>query len=127
MIHKSRPVPGLSLISRELRSVEKLLREETRSDVRLVMDVCHHILGSGGKRFRPALTLLAGRMVGFAGKKELFSYAAGIEYAHTSSLLHDDVIDEARVRRSRESANRLFGNAPSIIVGDYLLFKSFSL
>jgi octaprenyl-diphosphate synthase len=127
MIHQSRPVPGLGLISRDLESVERLLREETRSDVRLVMEVCHHILGSGGKRFRPALTLLSGRMVGLTRKKELLSYAAAIEYAHTSSLLHDDVIDEAEVRRSRPSANRLFGNAPSIIVGDYLLFKSFAL
>ncbi|HUT55225.1 MAG TPA: polyprenyl synthetase family protein [bacterium] len=127
MIRKSRPIPGLSLISRDLVSVEKLLREETRSDVRLVMEVCHHILGSGGKRFRPALTLLSGRLAGLTRKKELLSYATAIEYAHTSSLLHDDVIDEAELRRGRKSANRLFGNAPSIIVGDYLLFKSFAL
>jgi octaprenyl-diphosphate synthase len=91
------------------------------------MEVCHHILGSGGKRFRPALTLLAGRLTGLASKKELISYAAALEYAHTSTLLHDDVIDEAELRRGRTSVNRLFGNAPSIIVGDYLLFKSFAL
>jgi octaprenyl-diphosphate synthase len=124
---KARSVPGLSLVSKDLATVEKILRDEVRSDVRLVMEVSRHILGSGGKRFRPALTLLSGRLVGLRRKKELFCYAAAVEFAHTSTLLHDDVIDEADIRRGRRAANRMFGNAPSIIVGDYLLFKAFSL
>lgn len=124
---KKRAVPGLSLIEQDLDRVEKILRKEARSEVRLVMDVGSHILASGGKRFRPMLTLLSGRLIGFHRKKELLGYAAGVEFAHNSTLLHDDVIDEADVRRGETAANRLWGNAPSIIVGDYLLFKAFWL
>lgn len=124
---KTRSIPGFSLVGPDLAAVEKLLDNETRSEVKLVVDVGRHILGSGGKRFRPLLTLLAGRMLGMKRKKELYLYAAGIELSHTSTLLHDDVIDEADVRRGDTSANRIWGNAPSIIVGDYLLFKGFSL
>ncbi len=118
---------GLDLVGRDLEAVESLLAEETRSEVQLVIDVSRHILDSGGKRFRPMLTLLVGRMLGLRRKKELICYAAGIEFAHTSTLLHDDVIDEGEVRRGKISANRAFGNSPSIIVGDYVLFKGFSL
>jgi octaprenyl-diphosphate synthase len=124
---KKRSVPGIDLVKKDIIAVEKLLKEAVRSDVALVVDVSHHILGSGGKRFRPLLTLLAGQLVSMKRKNELFCYAAGIEYAHTSTLLHDDVIDEADIRRGEKSANREFGNAPSIIVGDYLLFSSFGL
>lgn len=120
-------IPGAALVAAELEAVEKRLETESRSDVKLVIDVAHHILGSGGKRFRPLLMLLVARMVGFRRKHELFGYAAGIEFAHTSTLLHDDVVDEADLRRGEVSANRAFGNSASIIVGDYLLFRSFSL
>ena len=120
-------IPGAALVAAELAAVEERLLEESRSDVKLVIDVAHHILGSGGKRFRPLLMLLAARMVGFRRRRELCGYAAGIEFAHTSTLLHDDVIDEADVRRGDVSANRTFGNSASIIVGDFLLFRSFSL
>ncbi len=120
-------IPGASLVESDLAKVEELLQAEARSDVKLVISVAEHILGSGGKRFRPLLALLAGRMLGFRKKKELHAYAAAMEFAHTSTLLHDDVIDEADVRRGETSVNRLWGNAPSIIVGDYVLFKSFSL
>ena len=120
-------MPGLGLIGRELAEVEKVLAASSRSEVRLVMDVAHHILDSGGKRFRPALALLSGRLVKMRRKRELVAYAAGLEFAHTSTLLHDDVIDEADLRRGRVSANRAFGNPHSIIVGDYLLFRAFTL
>ncbi len=123
---KSEP-PGLGLIAADLEAVEKTLSENARSEVRLVLEVASHILGSGGKRFRPMLTLLTGKMLGFRREKELVSYAAAIEFSHTSTLLHDDVIDEAEIRRGAVSANRAFGNAASIIVGDYLLFKSYAL
>ncbi|MFO8056245.1 MAG: polyprenyl synthetase family protein [bacterium] len=124
---RSRTIPGMSLVENELAKVEDLLQAEARSDVRVVLRVAGHILGSGGKRFRPLLTLLSARMLGFKRKNELYAYAAAMEFAHTSTLLHDDVIDEADVRRGRRSANREWGNAASIIVGDYVLFKSFSL
>jgi len=133
---KKKNIPGADLVKADLESVEKRLREEAGSDVALVMEMGHHILGSGGKRFRPMVALLCGKMIGMLlcgkmigmkKKKELVSYAAGMEFAHTSTLLHDDVIDEADIRRGEEAANRIWGNAPAIIVGDYLLFKSFSL
>jgi octaprenyl-diphosphate synthase len=127
MKEKSVKIPGLDLAGRDLEAVEALLGREVRSEVRLVLEVGHHILGSGGKRLRPLLTLLCGRVLGFRPGRELYAYAAAMELAHNSTLLHDDVIDEAEVRRGVRSANRVFGNAPSIIVGDYLLFKSFAL
>jgi len=127
MPKKSQIVPGFSLVEKELSLVEELLLAEARSEVRLVIEVSSHILGSGGKRFRPLLTLLAGRLVGFRRRRELIAYAAAMEFAHTSTLLHDDVIDEADRRRGERSANRRFGNAASIIVGDYVLFKGFNL
>jgi octaprenyl-diphosphate synthase len=127
MKRKVSAMPGLALAGRELEQVETLLAREVRSEVRLVLEVSHHILGSGGKRFRPLLALLSGRLVNFRRKRELFAYAAAMELAHNATLLHDDVIDEADLRRGVRSANRLFGNPPSIIVGDYLLFKAFAL
>jgi len=127
MTRVGRDIPGLELVRRELDAVEDLLRAEARSEVRLVMDVGLHVLGSGGKRIRPLLTLLSGRLAGLRRKKDLIAYAACMEFSHTSTLLHDDVIDEAELRRGKRSANRLFGNQSAIIVGDYLLFKSFSL
>lgn len=120
-------LPGLGLVRKDLEAVERLLERETRSDVKLVMQVSGHILSSGGKRFRPMLTLLSARLVGLRKKRELIAYAAAMEFAHTSTLLHDDVIDEAELRRGQVSANRLFGNAPSVIIGDYLISKSFLL
>jgi len=127
MAKKKSQMPGLDLVGADLAKVEKLLKDEVRSEVKLVLDVGRHILGGGGKRFRPALALLAGKLCGMRPGRELYSYAAAMELAHNSTLLHDDVIDEAEIRRGKQSANRAFGNAPSIIVGDYLLFKSFML
>ncbi len=118
--------PGHELIGAELKEVERVLHEQSRSEVRLVMQVSDHILESGGKRFRPTALLLAARLCGYRGPRAV-SYAAAIEYAHTSTLLHDDVVDEATTRRGRPSANRIWGNQTSVLVGDYLLFKGFHL
>ena len=118
--------PGQALIGAELLEVERVLHDQSRSEVRLVMQVSDHILQSGGKRFRPAALLLSARLCGYRGPQAV-SYAAAIEYAHTSTLLHDDVVDEATTRRGRLSANGLWGNQTSVLVGDYLLFKGFHL
>jgi octaprenyl-diphosphate synthase len=116
----------LSLVSEELARVEEVLCQEARSEAQLILSVSDHILKSGGKRFRPALLLLASRLCGYKGGENVF-YAAAIEYAHTATLLHDDVVDEASVRRGKPSANIVFGNQASILVGDYLLFKAFTV
>ncbi len=116
----------LGLISEELAQVEEVLFQEARSDAQIIFEVSDHLLKSGGKRFRPSLLLLSSRLCGYQGKDNVY-YAAAIEYAHTATLIHDDVVDEARTRRGRPSANVLWGNQASVLVGDYLLFKSFNL
>ncbi|OGP60650.1 MAG: hypothetical protein A2V67_10500 [Deltaproteobacteria bacterium RBG_13_61_14] len=118
--------PGTDLIRRELRELERILREQSRSEVRLLMEVADHILESGGKRFRPAVLLLSAKLCGYSGPRAV-AYAAAVEYAHTSTLLHDDVVDEALTRRGRPSANGIWGNQASVLVGDYLLFRAFYL
>jgi octaprenyl-diphosphate synthase len=118
--------PGTDLIRRELKELERILREQSRSEVRLLMEVADHILESGGKRFRPAVLLLSAKLCGYSGPRAV-AYAAAVEYAHTSTLLHDDVVDEALTRRGRPSANGIWGNQASVLVGDYLLFRAFYL
>ncbi len=116
----------LSLIRDDLDEVEKILLDQVASEVALVNQVGRHLLNSGGKRFRPCLVLLSSRLFGHEGRDSLVC-AAAVEYAHAATLLHDDVIDEATCRRGRPSANRLFGNKASVLVGDYLLFQGFQL
>jgi octaprenyl-diphosphate synthase len=116
----------LGLIQEELARVEEVLFSELRSEVQLIFSVADHILKAGGKRFRPALLILSSKLCGYQGGENVY-YAVAIEYAHTATLLHDDVVDEASVRRGRKSANILFGNQASILVGDYILFKSFNV
>jgi octaprenyl-diphosphate synthase len=116
----------LGLISEELQQVEEVLSQEVRSEAHIIFEVSSHILKSGGKRFRPALLLLSSQLCGYQGKDHIY-YAAAIEYAHTATLIHDDVVDEANMRRGKPSANILWGNQASVLVGDYLLFKAFSL
>ena len=116
----------LGLINSELARVEEVLYQELRSEVQLIFSVSEHILKAGGKRFRPALLILSSKLCGYQGGENVF-YAAAIEYAHTATLLHDDVVDEAVVRRGQKSANLLWGNQASVLVGDCLLFKAFNV
>ena len=110
----------------EMRQVEIHLDRYITSDVKLIPDVAHHLIDSGGKRFRPLLLLISARLCGYTGKHR-FPLAAAIEFIHTASLLHDDVIDEAVLRRGRTSANNVWGNAASVLVGDFLYSKAFKL
>jgi len=110
----------------EMRQVESHLDRYITSDVKLIPDVAHHLIDSGGKRFRPLLLLISARLCGYAGEHR-FPLAAAIEFIHTASLLHDDVIDEAVLRRGRTSANNVWGNAASVLVGDFLYSKAFNL
>lgn len=115
-----------SLYKDEMHRVEAHLDRYITSDVRLIPDVAHHLIESGGKRFRPLLHLICARLCGYDGPHR-FGLAASIEFIHTASLLHDDVIDEALIRRGKTSANHVWGNAASVLVGDFLYSKAFSL
>jgi octaprenyl-diphosphate synthase len=110
----------------DLKKVEETLNREIISDVSLIPEVAHHLIDSGGKRFRPLLLLICSGLCGYRGKHR-FSMAAVLEFIHTATLFHDDVIDQATVRRGKTSANNIWGNAASVLVGDFLYSKSFTL
>jgi octaprenyl-diphosphate synthase len=110
----------------EMSQVEVHLDRYITSDVKLIPEVAHHLIDSGGKRFRPLLQLICSRLCGYEGAHR-FPLAASIEFIHTASLLHDDVIDEAVIRRGKTSANNIWGNAASVLVGDFLYSKAFKL
>ena len=112
--------------SDEMRQIEVHLDRYITSDVKLIPEVAHHLIDGGGKRFRPLLQLISSRLCGYSGEHR-FPLAASIEFIHTASLLHDDVIDEAVIRRSKTSANNVWGNAASVLVGDFLYSKAFKL
>ncbi len=112
--------------SDEMRQIEVHLDRYITSDVKLIPEVAHHLIDSGGKRFRPLLHLICSRLCGYTGD-DRFPLAASIEFIHTASLLHDDVIDEAVIRRGKTSANNVWGNAASVLVGDFLYSKAFKL
>jgi len=114
------------LTTEEAKSVDQLITNELRSDVLLINQMSHYIIGSGGKRLRPMLLLLAGRALGNYNDKHPL-LAAVIEFIHTATLLHDDVVDESDLRRGKDSANNVWGNAASILVGDYLYSSSFKM
>lgn len=117
---------ALNIIGDDLKLVEQQFRNDLESDVPLIRKVGEYVLSSGGKRVRPALLLLAARMCGYGGDKAV-PLASVIEFIHTATLLHDDVVDSATLRRGIASANTLWGNEASVLVGDFLFSKSFSL
>lgn len=107
------------LVNKDFDAVNELIKEKIQSEVNLIDDLSHHIVEGGGKRLRPLLVLLASRACDYQGHKHI-PLAAMIEFFHTATLLHDDVIDESTLRRGRETANEIWGNKVSILVGDYL-------
>ena len=102
-----------------LAEVDKVIRQALHSDVVLVRNVAEYIVNSGGKRLRPALLVLSADACGYQGRDH-YLLAAVVELIHTATLLHDDVVDESSLRRGRPTANAEFGNAPSVLVGDFL-------
>lgn len=115
-----------ALAAPDMAAVDALIRRRLGSDVVLVNQVAEHIIAGGGKRLRPMLLLLAARALGHRGP-DAHQLAAVVEFIHTATLLHDDVVDESDLRRGRKTANALFGNAPSVLVGDFLYSRSFQL
>ena len=124
------PVPDLpaiqALVRADMEAVDGLIRRRLASDVLLVNQVAEYIVGAGGKRLRPMLLLLAAGALGRQGA-DAHQLAAVIEFIHTATLLHDDVVDESDLRRGRRTANAVWGNAPSVLVGDFLYSRSFQL
>jgi len=122
--------PGLpaiqALAADDMAAIDALIRRRLASDVVLINQVAEHIVSAGGKRLRPMLVALAGRATGQVGARH-HQLAAIIEFIHTSTLLHDDVIDESDLRRGRSTANAIWGNAASVLVGDFLYSRSFQL
>jgi len=110
----------------EAKAVDQLIIDELSSDVILINQMGHYIVGNGGKRLRPMLLLLAAKALGGVTNNHLI-LAAVIEFIHTATLLHDDVVDESDLRRGKESANAVWGNAASVLVGDYLYSRAFEM
>ena len=110
----------------EMQAVDEVIRRRLTSEVALVDQIANYIVGAGGKRIRPRLVLLFSRALAFEGASR-FELAAIIEFIHTATLLHDDVVDESALRRGRATANALFGNAASVLVGDFLYSRAFQL
>jgi octaprenyl-diphosphate synthase len=115
-----------SIYKDDLQRVEKCINDNVISEIKLIPEIAHHLIDSGGKRFRPLLLLICSRLCGYQGESR-FPMATVMEYIHTATLLHDDVIDQADIRRGKDSANKIFGNSVSILVGDFLCFKAFML
>lgn len=120
------PAPGPDFMADEMQAVDRVIRERLRSDVALVNQISHYIISAGGKRIRPRLVLLFSNALGFHGP-ERHTLAAIVEFIHTATLLHDDVVDESSLRRGRQTANALFGNAASVLVGDFLYSRAFQM
>ncbi len=115
-----------TLTTAEAKAVDQLIINELSSDVILINQMGHYIVGNGGKRLRPMLLLLAAKALGGVSDSHLLM-AAVIEFIHTATLLHDDVVDDSDLRRGKESANAVWGNAASILVGDYLYSSAFEM
>jgi octaprenyl-diphosphate synthase len=110
----------------EMREVDGVIQRRLQSDVAMINQIAHYIISAGGKRIRPMLVLLFSGALGYAGR-ERFELAATVEFIHTATLLHDDVVDESALRRGRKTANALFGNAASVLVGDFVYSRAFQM
>jgi octaprenyl-diphosphate synthase len=115
-----------ALMAADMREVDDVIRYRLASDVAMVNQIAHYIISAGGKRIRPMLVLLFSSALGFNGR-ERFELAATVEFIHTATLLHDDVVDESALRRGRQTANALFGNAASVLVGDFVYSRAFQM
>src|SRR5246127_5751364 len=118
--------PLCRLLSDELERVNQLIVQRMQSPVALIPKLAGHIVAGGGKRLRPMLTLGCARLCGYRGGRHI-ALAAAVEFIHTATLLHDDVVDARDLRRGRDTANAVWGNQPAILVGDFLFSRSFEL
>jgi len=115
-----------SLIQDDMTAVDALIQQRLQSDVALINQLGFYIINSGGKRLRPAIAILSAKACGYEGDKHI-NLATIIEFIHTATLLHDDVVDNSDMRRGKETANNLWGNEASVLVGDFLYTRSFEM
>jgi octaprenyl-diphosphate synthase len=115
-----------AFITADMQAVDEVIRSRLHSDVVLIRQVAEYIIGGGGKRLRPALVILSAGAFGYQGKHH-HELAAVVEFIHTATLLHDDVVDESALRRGRPTSNSLFGNAASVLVGDFVYSRAFQM
>lgn len=116
----------LAPVASDMQAVDGVIRARLSSDVVLIRTIGDYIIGAGGKRMRPAMLLLVAQALGYTGSHQHLM-AAVVEFIHTATLLHDDVVDESSLRRGRSTANAVFGNAASVLVGDYLYSRAFEM
>ena len=114
------------LVGPDMALVNETILARMKSPVALIPELAGHLIASGGKRLRPLLTLATSRLLGYQGRRQT-KLAACVEFIHTATLLHDDVVDGSRLRRGRQSANTRWGNKPSVLVGDFLFSRAFEL
>ncbi|MEX2515573.1 MAG: polyprenyl synthetase family protein [Gammaproteobacteria bacterium] len=114
------------LVAADMQQVNALIERSLHSDVGLINQLSHYIVNSGGKRLRPALVLLSAHACGYAGRQHI-ELAAIIEFIHTATLLHDDVVDASQLRRGHQTANQRWGNEASVLVGDFLYSRAFQM
>jgi octaprenyl-diphosphate synthase len=118
--------PFLSVVKQDFQAVDELIRANLNSEVPMVEEIAAYLIEAGGKRLRPLLVLLCAKACGYRGHHHV-KLAAVIEFLHTAMLLHDDVVDESDLRRGRETVNAAWGNAPSVLVGDFLHSRAFEM
>lgn len=118
--------PMIALVAADLNSVNAVILDRMQSEVALIPELAGHLIAGGGKRMRPMLTLASARLLDYQGNRH-FKLAAAVEFIHTATLLHDDVVDGSGLRRGRRTANIIWGNPASVLVGDFLFSRSFEL
>jgi octaprenyl-diphosphate synthase len=116
----------LELVAADMRAVDRIILDRAISDVALIPELAHHLIDSGGKRLRPMLVIAGSKLVGYGGEGHV-RLAAAVEFMHTATLLHDDVVDESDVRRGKAAARVVWGNQASVLVGDFLLGQAFRM
>jgi len=125
-VNPSSTAPNLAIIAQDMREVDQVIAYRLNSSVPLIGQVSRYIIAAGGKRLRPALLLLTCGALGYTGAQR-FNLAAVVEFIHTATLLHDDVVDDSALRRGNATANETFGNPASVLVGDFLYSRSFQM
>jgi len=116
----------LEMAADDMVKVDAIIRQRMQSPVGMIPDLAEHLVGAGGKRLRPLLTIASAHLCGYEGAHH-YKLAAAVEFIHSATLLHDDVVDRSAKRRGRKAANLIWGNAPSILVGDFLFARAFNL
>jgi octaprenyl-diphosphate synthase len=118
--------PLVEIVAGDMQGVNRIILDKAVSDVELIPKLAHHLIDSGGKRLRPMLTIAAAKLCGYTGDGHI-RLAAAVEFMHTATLLHDDVVDESDYRRGKQSARLVWGNQASVLVGDFLLGQAFRM